>query len=306
MLLFGCQPREVDLVRVEVDEDLSTNVQIVLSLAGDYNPPLSEEEKKDSEKFFKQNKREFESCGFDVKRNLKYDITGISGSQEFNSITQFESSINCLSSVTDIESPIQLFYPTKKEGFFMDKYKFKMNIQNPNVLTGYSPLFGFSSDKPLNEVRVSLPGKIVSATQKNQLFGLNIHKIISTSGVITFNVKYTAPNEKKRWKEFFDRLEVENINIERIVSGNQQEIEEEYEKILSKLENKTGIEFQKNPEKFFEYVETKIPFYTTLVITSTQSNINLNDGLTIVSIFLPFIISFIVFLYSKRTQQNND
>jgi hypothetical protein len=122
ILLSGCND-EVDLINIEVKDDLSTNVQIVVSpidvnsdstSSPDVNTPTVDREKI-KEEYFQKTKKEFESCDFEVQKNLRYDEAGVSGSQSFSSRTDLEQAFSCLSYVTGQNPPIELNNPSWKD-----------------------------------------------------------------------------------------------------------------------------------------------------------------------------------------------
>jgi hypothetical protein len=308
ILLSGCND-EVDLINIEVKDDLSTNVQIVVSpidtnsdsaSSPDVNTPTVDREKV-KEEYFQKTKEEFESCGFDVRKNLRYDEAGVSGSQSFSSRTNLEQAFSCLSYVTGQIPPIELNYPTKRENLFQTNYELQIGVQNPDVFFGYDFLF---DTKPVKEIRITLPGRIINTSTRNQTSNVLFNQAETDSGAITFSVeevKSTDSNDE-RMKEFLEQLDIHisGFDYKRLVSQNQDEVNQANQELALLIKEQIGIDIFNNPEAASEYVKTKIPPYTTIVINSRQSKIDINIVVTVAVAILPFFIGFLVFLYKKK------
>jgi hypothetical protein len=308
ILLSGCND-EVDLINIEVKDDLSTNVQIVVSpidvnsdstSSPDVNTPTVDREKI-KEEYFQKTKKEFESCDFEVQKNLRYDEAGVSGSQSFSSRTDLEQAFSCLSYVTGQNPPIELNYPTKSENLFQTNYELQIGVQNPDVFFGYDFLF---DTKPVKDIRITLPGRIVDASTRNQTSNVLFNRAETESGIITFSIEEIefAGSDDERIKQFLEQLDIDisGFDYKRLVSQNQDEVNQANQELALLVKEQIGIDIFNNPEAASEYVKTKIPPYTTIVINSRQSKIDINVVVTVALGILPFFISFLVFLYKKK------
>ena len=314
--LTGCNNDEVDLINIEVKDDLSTSVQIVVSPVDtneeDNDFTLTEEERKEEEErqaeYFSTKQKEFESCGFTARRNLRYDEDGVSGSQSFSSRTELEESFSCLSFVTSQVSPIDLNYPSKAENILQEKYQLRLGVQNPNVLFGYGGFLG--NPKPVKEIRVSLPGRIGDISTEDQSSDLVLNKSESESGILEISIDGvdipdSGMESARRLKIFFDKLEIDTADFDynRLYSESTDEFNAEaLDELFERFTLHTGIDYE-DSEAFNAYVNQRIPLYTVIVINSTKSKIDTGTAVTIFLGLFPFAIGFLVFLYKNRNKK---
>lgn len=213
VLLSGCND-EIHLINIEVKDDLSTNLQIVISPSEPFpgsttNSKKSlEEEKEEEKKYFEKNKKEFESCGFKVVKNLTYDSAGVSGSKSFSSRVDIEQAFSCLKQITGETPPIKVSYPTKTENLFQTNYEIELSVRNPNSIFAYSMYLSRSSNDLIKmyeyligvylvkEIRVTLPGRIVNENTENEYINLVFNKKQIKSGII-HSVEKTKSTDNK-------------------------------------------------------------------------------------------------------------
>jgi hypothetical protein len=124
------------------------------------------------------------------------------------------------------------------------------------------------------------------------------------SGIITFSIEEIefAGSDDERIKQFLEQLDIDisGFDYKRLVSQNQDEVNQANQELALLVKEQIGIDIFNNPEAASEYVKTKIPPYTTIVINSRQSKIDINVVVTVALGILPFFISFLVFLYKKK------
>lgn len=339
VLLSGCYTDEVGLINIEVQDDLTTNVQIVVSppdpvdseetsgeteevpeIKSDEVPETGEgwqqrQERETAEaeaeaerkrQYFEDTKGEFESCGFAAQKNLRYDEAGVSGSQSFSSRIDLEQAFSCLSYVTEQSPPIELNYPRKTENLFQTKYELQLGVKNPNFIFGYDGFWG--TQKPVEEIRITLPGKIVGTEARNQSFNVSFNQRERELGIITLNVE-EVDNEDSDDAEvaraLLDELDIDarGFDYTRLNSEDEYEVQLAGEELIETIESQIGIDIDNDSEAFAEYVARKIPPYTTIVINSSQSKIDIGLTTAVVLGVLPFFISFLVFLYKKKNSQ---
>jgi hypothetical protein len=306
LLLSGCV--EIDLLSIEVNEDLSSNVQIVVSPPGtaeersQKKEELSQTEEELSlpaeEPFLDKATEEFEKCGFEVLQNLRYDSEGVSGSQSFYSRTDFERAMNCLSYFSGQEPLVQVAYPTKSENLSRSTYKLRVDVKNADLYTVYS-----DTDQLVKEVQVSLPGKIVRTKIENQI-PLSLLSAETTSELAIFQIKKLGTAESV--KETYELLGVDLSNVDAldIDLSNQEESGKFFEEVSRALQEQLDPEIYQDTESFSEYYASKVKPYTTIVIESTKSKIGIDTTTTIILGALPILGSVIVFFYSRGKKKS--
>lgn len=313
----GCYRDDVDLINIEVKEDLATVVQIVVSpvnkVESEEDPyqgfSSGEAEQREKEEYFLEKKDEFESCGFTARRNLRYDESGVSGSQTFSSRTELEEAFSCLSFVTSQQSPIELTYPSKTENLLQENYQLRVGFENPNIAFGYGSFLG--NRKPVNEIRVSLPGRIDGFYIENKSSNLIVNESQSDSGVLTINidgVDVSKESNDRIAQSLFDQLDIDTsgFDFSRLdkLNRSDDEVQKAEQELFTMFEEQTGIVFDAESEELASYIEARIPFYSFLVVKSSASKIDTGTAVTLFLGLLPFVIGFPVFLYNNRKKKS--
>lgn len=320
ILLTGCED-EIHLINIDVKDDLSTNVQIVISpsepLPGSTtnSKKTFEEKEKEEKEYFEKNKKEFESCGFKVLKNLKYDRAGISGSKSFSSRVDIEQAFSCLKQITGDTPPIKVSYPTKTENLFQTNYEVELSVRNPDSIFALSMYLSRNSNDLIKmyeyligvylvkEIRVTLPGRVVNESTKNEYVNLVFNKTQIKSGIIhSVEKTKSTNNENIVIKRVFEQLDIDTRGFEhkKLISENKDEVRLAYQELALLFKEQKGIDIMNETEKLSEYIDNQIPKYTTIIINSNKSKINISLVTQISLGVLPFIIGYIVFLYNSN------
>lgn len=315
ILLSGCTDK-IHLINIEVKDNLSTTVQIVISPSDSYSGSTTNSEtNSEKEEYFQKNKKEFESCGFKVEKNLRYDDAGVSGSKSFSSRIDIEQAFSCLKNANQEFAPIKVSYPTKTENLFQTNYELELSVINPDIIfalslnssnqdNGLLKMYEYLTDIFLvKEIRVTLPGRIVNENTKNEYINIIFNKKQTNSGIIHSVKKIkSTDSEDIGIKRVFEQLDIDTrgFDYKRLISENKDEASQAYQELAFIFKNQKGIDIINNQEELSKYIRDEIPTYTTIVINSSKSKININQVITVTLGILPFIIGFVVFLYNSN------
>lgn len=283
LLVSGCY--DVDLLNIELKEDLSSNVTFIVSPLGspEIRKDWTQQQKDD---FTKGISQEFEKCSFKVQQNLKYDLDGISGSQSFSALAELEQAINCLSFTGSQIAPIQIRLPEKLENLFQNTYKFQIDLRSPHMLAasgGYRELL-----QPLNELRISMPGKIVEVNIKNESPTLRITKTSALPQSASFRVSKLDLKGK------------DLVNYYRLIGFDSSGVDiKNLQETQKAFENQTGVDV--NDSKVLQaYIDSKIPPFTSIIINSNKAKVDIAIVVAIVGAILTAIATIIPVFISKK------
>jgi hypothetical protein len=274
LLLSSCV--EVDLLSIEVKEDLSSNVNFVVS------PPGTErtwgQQTKDS--FSKHVNSAFEKCGFKTQSNLKYDTEGISANQVFSSVSELDQSINCLINTSDKDAPFRISVPAKSDNLIETTYKLKIDVRNPDLI------FDKGGSVP-KRIQVFLPGKMLDSNIENQVSTLKIRNSEATYQSIAFEI-----NPAKLLDSEDYLYKTTGIKLSDISPQNDEGLKEAFQK-------KTGLDPDnwKANRKFFE---GRIPAYSTITVNSKKSKISIELLVAFGIGLLTAVVTLIPVFISKK------
>lgn len=295
LLLSSCY--EVDLLSVDVKEDLSSDLQIVISPSGN-DTERTEEEK---ENFFKEAKEELENCGFTVTKNLRYDSAGVSGIQSFSSRTRFNQSVDCLSYLGGDSRAFYMNYPTKGESMFETTYNLRIGLANK------SSMDDGISNQPVRRIQVSLPGDIKNPKFSSTPSDANIIGTEVTSKVVDLEVQ--GWEDKTLWtmnEEDWENLERGMIEYYTELGLDLSNVDiQDSEAIDRAFEEQLGISTEEEMEQL---VNSKFPpeeyeagpTHTHVDITSAQSKIGVDTTLAAIFGFISLIGSVVLFLKKRN------